>query len=37
MGEIKNACKIMVGTPEGKRQFSRSRRNWEDNIMVDSK
>jgi hypothetical protein len=24
-----------VGKPEGKRQFARPRRRWEDNIMMD--
>jgi hypothetical protein len=32
MGEIRNACKILVGKPEGKRPLGRPRRRWEDNI-----
>jgi hypothetical protein len=32
MGEKKNACKILVGKPEGKRPLGRPRRRWEDNI-----
>ena len=27
--------KVLVGKPEGKRQFGRPRRRWEDNIKVD--
>jgi hypothetical protein len=29
MGELRNAYKILVGKPEGKRSFGRSRRRWE--------
>jgi 1,2-phenylacetyl-CoA epoxidase catalytic subunit len=35
MGEITDAYKILVGKPEGKRQFRRTRRRWEDNIRMD--
>jgi hypothetical protein len=34
-GEIGNANTILFGKPEGKRQFGRSRRRWEDNIKMD--
>jgi hypothetical protein len=34
MGEIKNAYKILVGKPEGKRPFGRPRRRWDDNIKM---
>jgi hypothetical protein len=29
------AYRILVGKPEGKRAFGRSRRRWEDNIKMD--
>jgi hypothetical protein len=32
MGEKKNAYKILVKKPEGKRPLGRSRGRWEDNI-----
>jgi hypothetical protein len=31
----KNAYKILVGKPEGKRQLGRSSRTWEDTIQMD--
>jgi hypothetical protein len=31
MGEMRNAYKILVIRPEGKRPFGRPRRRWEDN------
>jgi hypothetical protein len=34
MGEMRNAYKILVGNPEGKRPFARSRHGWEDNIRM---
>jgi hypothetical protein len=34
MGE-KNACRILVGKPEGKRPLGRPRRRWMDNIKMD--
>jgi hypothetical protein len=34
MGDMRNAYKILVGKPEGKRPFRRSRDRWEDNIRV---
>jgi hypothetical protein len=34
MGKIKNAYKILVGSPEGKRALERPRRRWEDNIKI---
>jgi hypothetical protein len=33
MGEKRNAYRILVGTPEGKRPLRRSRRRWVDNKM----
>jgi hypothetical protein len=35
MGEMRNACKILVGKPERKRQFRRSTRRRGDNIKMD--
>jgi hypothetical protein len=35
MGEMRNAYKIVVGKPEGKRPLGRPRRRWEDNIIMD--
>jgi hypothetical protein len=35
MGEKRNACRILVGKPEGKRPLARPRRRWEDNIKID--
>jgi hypothetical protein len=35
MGEIRNACKNLVGTPEGKRPLGILRSRWEDNIKMD--
>jgi len=37
MGDMRNAYKILVGKPEGKRPFRRSRHRWEDNIRMDLK
>jgi hypothetical protein len=34
-GEKRNAYRILVGTPEGKRPLGRPRRRWEDNIRMD--
>jgi hypothetical protein len=31
----KNAYRILVGKPEGKRQLLRPRRRWVDNIRMD--
>jgi hypothetical protein len=36
-GEVRNAYKILVGKPEGKRSLGRPRHRWEDNIRVDIK
>jgi hypothetical protein len=30
MHEKRKACRILVGTPEGKRPLGRSRRRWQD-------
>ncbi|KAJ4427536.1 hypothetical protein ANN_25184 [Periplaneta americana] len=35
MGESRNACRVLVGRPEGKRPLGRPRRRWEDNIKMD--
>jgi hypothetical protein len=35
MGEMRNACKILVGKPEGKRPLGRPRRRWGDYNGMD--
>jgi hypothetical protein len=35
MGEMRNAYKILVRKPEGKRPLRRPRDRWEDNIRMD--
>jgi transcription termination factor 2 len=35
MGETRNAYRILVGMPEGKRPLRRPRRRWVDNIKID--
>jgi hypothetical protein len=35
MGEKKNAYRLLVGKPEGKRQLGTPRRRWVNNIMMD--
>jgi hypothetical protein len=35
MGETRNAYRILVGKPEGKRPLGRPRHRWVDNIKVD--
>ncbi|KAJ4449139.1 hypothetical protein ANN_00534 [Periplaneta americana] len=35
MGESRNAYRVLVGRPEGKRPLGRPRRRWEDNIIMD--
>jgi hypothetical protein len=37
MGEKKNAYRIWMGKPEGKRSLARERRRWVDNIKMDLK
>jgi hypothetical protein len=37
MGEIRNAYRILVGKPEGKRPLGRSRRSWEGDIKINLK
>jgi hypothetical protein len=35
MGEKRGAYRILVGRPEGRRQFGRPRARWENNIKMD--
>jgi hypothetical protein len=35
MGEKKNAYRLLVGKPEGKRPLGRPRRRWVNNIRMD--
>jgi hypothetical protein len=35
MGEMRNAYKILIRKPEGKRPLGRPRCRWEDNIRMD--
>jgi hypothetical protein len=35
MGAKRNAYRILVGKPEGKRPLGRRRHRWEDNIRTD--
>jgi hypothetical protein len=35
MGETRNAYRILVGKPEGKRPLGRPRRRWVENIKID--
>jgi hypothetical protein len=35
MGENRNAYRLLVGKPEGKRSLGRPRIRWEDNIKMD--
>jgi hypothetical protein len=35
MEEKRNAYRILLGKPEGKRSLGRPRRRWVDNIKVD--
>jgi hypothetical protein len=34
-GEKRNAYRLLLGNPEGKRPLGRSRRRWVDNIRMD--
>jgi hypothetical protein len=34
-GEKRNAYRLLVGKPEGRRPLGRPRRRWVDNIMMD--
>jgi hypothetical protein len=35
MGEMRNAYRLLVGKPEGKRKLGRRRSRWVDNIKTD--
>jgi hypothetical protein len=35
MGENRNAYRLLMGKPEGKRPLGRPRRRWVDNIRID--
>jgi hypothetical protein len=35
MGEKRNAYRLLVGKPEGRRPLERPRRRWMDNIRID--
>ena len=35
MEQSRNAYKVLVGKPEGKRPLGRPRGRWEDNIRID--
>jgi hypothetical protein len=35
MGEKRNACRLFVGKPEGRRPLGRPRRRWVDNNRMD--
>jgi hypothetical protein len=35
MGEMRNAYRILVGKPEGKRPLGRPKRRWVENIKMD--
>jgi hypothetical protein len=35
MGAKRNAYRILVGEPEGRRALGRPRRRWVDNIKID--
>jgi hypothetical protein len=35
MGEKRNACRILVGKPEGRRPLGRQRCRWVDNIKMN--
>jgi hypothetical protein len=35
MGQMRNAYKVLVGKPEGKRPLGRHRHKWKDNIVID--
>ena len=35
IGEVRGACRVLVGKPEGKRPLGRPRRRWVDNLRMD--
>jgi hypothetical protein len=35
MGEKRNAYRILVGKPEGKRELRKPRRRWVENIKIN--
>jgi len=34
-GDMRNAYKILVGKPEGRRPLEKTKRRWEDNMRMD--
>jgi hypothetical protein len=37
LGDERNACKVLIGKPEGEGPLVRPRSRWKDNIRVDIK
>jgi hypothetical protein len=37
VGEERNAYRVLIGKPEGKRPHGSSRHRWEDNVKMDLK
>jgi hypothetical protein len=35
MAEKRNAYRVLVGKPEGKKPLARPRRRWENNVRID--
>jgi hypothetical protein len=35
LGEVRKVYKVLVGKPEGRRPFRRTRHRWEDGIRMD--
>jgi len=35
MGEIRDACRVVLGKHEGRRPLGITRRRWQDNIKTD--
>jgi hypothetical protein len=34
-GEKRNSCRVLRGTPEGKRSVARTKRGWDNNNKID--